>query len=262
MPCRASVSSYGGKNAGPPLSIIQRTPVDDILASPGQTRRNDGARADVDMSSQTEPESSQWRIPTQHSQRCMTKPESPSSPTQMQSSQTEPESSQWRIKTQSSMTDPESSQWHVPTQYSPSRVRNKQHRVALINDDEDEHDPSRHLQLSHSIPIASYDEEADVSTSRSQEPTSLGLASPSLSDLDSQEQHLLRMMEDPSLASKRFLRKVAHVRATHARKRLDRLESDAGDGDRQGDRQDHHTSSFLLSVPSDYCDSPSSRSAS
>ena len=99
------------------------------------------------QSSQTEPESSQWHVDTQHT---------PSKRVPA-SSQTELESSQWHVSTQSSQTEAESSQWRVSTQYTPSRNR----KLSALQFCVDDHGDPQDDYEPFSLPIASYDEESE-----------------------------------------------------------------------------------------------------
>lgn len=252
-------SSDANKLERPRLAVIQQPQqpaIKQVTESEGHAgaKLADGATVDVSMSSQTEPESSQWRIATQHFQSSMTEPESPQWHVKTQTSQTEPESSQWRVKTQSSSTEPESSQWRVSTQHTPSRKKNKHRAVIPTDDDED----FQSKQLSYSLPTASYDDDAQVPVSASPGSPSPEVGS-SLLDLGSQYGHLLDMIEADERAGvdkDSFRRRWAHVRTSHARKYPHEVRGGGADNV----DQESFISDTPLSIPSDYYDSSPSQS--
>lgn len=183
-------------------------------------------------STQTEPESSQWHVPTQYT---------PRKGGQTHSSQTEPESSQWRVPTQytpkkrqmmSSQTEPESSQWRVPTQRTPRRARRWD---ALLAGDDDE--PAAH-SFPFSLPVASYDEEFDFNMLP---PSSTSPLRKMPVPADSQDDELPSGFSTFNLSqsqlSERALQRMAHIQTKY--------------GQHGGDASQDSISGAPLSIPSD-----------
>ncbi|KAI0092454.1 hypothetical protein BDY19DRAFT_1053966 [Irpex rosettiformis] len=188
----------------------------------------------VPQSSQTEPESSQWHVPTQYSP----------SKRPLESSQTELESSQWRIPTQSSQTEEEPSQWRVPTQYTP-RGRHKLGAPQFDNNDGDDSQP---LFDSLSLPVASYHDESEGEAQPSSSSTRCKYSGPPKAHTDEEMEEIYGQDDDriPGASSfslsqldspQAILQRLAHARLKLIREPVDSQLGVSG-------------SSF--SIPSDY----------
>lgn len=204
---------------------------------------------EANMSSQTVPESPQWRVSTQHLQSSLTEPESSQwrihTFDQAQSSQTEPESSQWRIKTQSSMTEPESSQWRVPTQRTPKRHKPRQTGFGPSSEGCEEGVISQG-HWSNSLPIASYEEDSQGMD----EPNARSIAILPPSPL-----RTVDLSQHDDLTTDALQRRLAGVRVAYTRKRAAWLEGVDKEGHADDLEQQSLISDMPLSIPSDFTDS-------